>query len=164
MKILTGKEAEAAMNYIDEAGKASSKAVCLKRPRGCVIAKDGAIISEGANAPADEHVCLKCLRDRMKPRKFEDFNTEPCYSIHGEQRAILNAYKAGHKDLSGAKMYFTRLENGKHSPVGAMSCSICSKLILESGIESFVCVREEGVAEYSAKEMNDLTFERLENI
>jgi deoxycytidylate deaminase len=164
MKILTGKEKDEALKFIDAAAGASKKAVCLKRPRGVVLVLNGEIISEGANAPVDSHVCTECLRDKMKPKLFEVFNTEPCYSVHAEQHAILNAFKKGHSNLSCSKIYFTRLVDGGHSPVTSMSCSICSKLILGSGIESFVCIKDEGVCEFSAQEMNDLTFERLEKL
>lgn len=162
MKILKGEEAKRAKKFLKAAAEASEKARCLKRPRGCVIVLNGKIISEGANAPADDHNCKECLRDKKKSIKFEEFNTEPCYSVHAEQRAILDAYKSGHTNLTGAKLYFTRLVDGKHSPVREISCTICSKFMLEASLKSFVCIREEGICEYSTQEMNDLSFERLE--
>lgn len=162
MKILNGREAKEARKYLEAAAKASQKARCLKRPRGCVIVMDGQIIAEGANAPADDHKCKECLRDKKKPQRFGEFNTEPCYSVHGEQRAILNAYKSGLIDLTGAKLYFARLVNNEHSPVGEMSCTICSKLMLEADLASFICITRGGIAEFSTQETNDLSFKRLE--
>lgn len=166
MKILKDKEKELTTLYFKEAVKASRNSVCLKRPRGAVIVKNGKIIGRGWNAPADEHICLVCLRDKKKSKLFETFKTEPCYSIHAEQRAIINAFKAGYKDLLGSKMYFVRTEkDGKYTPCDdGPTCTICSKMILESGVESFVYeTYKEGIVELSAKEFNDLSMKYVEN-
>lgn len=165
MKKLTGKKTEEAKKYFQDAAKASLKSRCLKRPRGAVIVKDGKIIGSGANAPADDHICQTCLRDKKKPKKFETFNTEPCYAVHAEQKAIVEAFKNGNNDLTDAKMYFVRTENGKISPTDdGPSCTICSKLILESGIKSFIYETvNDGVVELSAKEFNTLSLQYVEN-
>lgn len=165
MKILLGKEAEKAKKYFQEAAKASLKSRCLKRPRGAVIVKNGKVIGEGANAPADDHRCQTCLRDKKKPLIFEKFNTEPCYSVHAEQRAIINAFKNGFTDLTDAQMYFVRTENGEISPTNdGPSCTICSKLILESGIKNFIYETvNDGIVELSSKEFNSLSMQYAEN-
>lgn len=165
MKTLKGIEATEAKEYLKVAAKASKKARCLKRPRGVVIVLDKKVIAEGANAPADSHMCKTCLRDRKKPLKFEEFNTEPCYSVHGEQRAIINAYKAGYSDLSNAKMYFTRVENNQPTPVDdAFSCTICAKIMYEAGIKSFTYeIKDKGIVEVPIHEFLKNSFIELDN-
>lgn len=164
MKKMTGQEAEKVKEYFQEAAIASCKSCCLKRPRGVVIVLNGKVIGTGANAPADDHVCKTCLRDKKKPKKFETFNTEPCYAVHAEQKAIIEAFKNGHADLSDAKMYFVRTENGRISPTDdGPSCTICSKLILESGIKSFIYETvNDGIVELTAQEFNDLSLKYVE--
>jgi deoxycytidylate deaminase len=166
MKILKDKEKEQTAIFIKEAVMASKNSRCLKRPRGVVIVLDGQIIGRGWNAPADEHTCKECLRDKMKPKIFATFNTEPCYSVHAEQRAIINAFKNGCSDLSNAKMYFARADqSGKYLPCDdGPSCTICSKLILESGIKSFIYEdTDNGIVELSAKEFNNFSIKYVED-
>ena len=160
MEILKAKEKSKAQEYLKQAASLGARSRCLKRPRGVVIILNDKVIGEGWNAPADDHVCKECLRDRMKPMIFSTFNTEPCYAVHAEQRAIFNAFKAGYSDLSNAKMYFSRTDrDGKYMPCDdGPSCTICSKLILEAGIKSFVYETiNDGVVELSSKEFNDLS-------
>ena len=167
MRILENKEKEMASEYFGEAVEASKNSVCLKRPRGVVIVLEDKIIGRGWNAPADEHACKECLRSKMKPRRFADFNTEPCYAVHAEQRAIIDAFMGGNSDLSRAKMYFIRTgDDGKYMPCDdGPSCTICSKLILESGITSFIYETfDEGIVELSAKEFNELSMQYVERL
>lgn len=167
MKILENKEKDEAKEYFVKAVDASNESRCLKRPRGVVIVLEGKVIGKGWNAPADEHVCKECLRDRMKPKVFSTFNTEPCYSVHAEQRAIIDAFKNGYSDLTEAKMYFARSDrDGTYMPCDdGPSCTICSKLILEAGLKCFVYETfEEGVVELTAKEFNDLSMNYVENL
>lgn len=167
MDILQGKEKTKAQGYLKQASSLWNKSVCLKRPRGVAIVLDDKVIGEGWNAPPDDHVCKECLRDRMKPKIFSSFNTEPCYAVHAEQRAIFNAFKNGYSDLSNAKMYFARTDKeGKYMPCDdGPSCTICSKLILESGLKSFVYETvKEGIVELSAKEFYEASMEYVDSI
>lgn len=161
MRVLNGQELEDAMRFMQLAAKVAKNAVCLKSSRGCVIVKSGKVIGEGYNAPADGHKCLVCLRQQKKALNFGDFNTEPCYSVHAEQRAIINAFKKGFSDLSGSVMYHVKLNDGIIKKAGTPSCTICSKLVLESGIAFFINLEERGAVEYSAKEFNDLSLEHV---
>lgn len=166
VKILKGNEKTNAQEYLKQAASLWNKSVCLKRPRGVVIVLDNKVIGEGWNAPPDNHVCEECLRDRMKPMIFSTFNTEPCYAVHAEQRAIYNAFKNGYSDLSNAKMYFSRTDKeGRYMPCDdGPSCTICSKLILEAGIKSFVYENtKDGVVELSAKEFYESSMRYVEN-
>jgi deoxycytidylate deaminase len=167
MKILEGEEIGEARFFLRVASKASKHSKCLKRPRGVVIVNNGEIIAKGWNAPADSSICKTCLRDRMKPKLFSTFNTEPCYSVHAEQRAIINAFKHGYSDLSRAKMYFARSDrNGVYMPCDdGPSCTICSKLILESGIKSFIYEAcDEGIVELPALEFHNLSMDYVEKL
>lgn len=167
MKILKDSEKTKAQKYLKQAANLWNRYVCLKRPRGVVIVLDDKVIGEGWNAPPDSHICKECLRNRMKPQIFSSFNTEPCYAVHAEQRAIFNAFKNGYSDLSNAKMYFARTDReGEYMPCDdGPSCTICSKLILESGITSFVYESvKEGVVEISAKEFYEASIKYVEDI
>ncbi|NQU78922.1 hypothetical protein HQ545_04090 [Candidatus Woesearchaeota archaeon] len=159
MNVLEGSDLSDAMVYIHLAAEVAQNAVCLKSQRGCVLVKDGEVIGEGYNAPADSHKCVSCLRQQKKGVEFGIFNTEPCYSVHAEQRAIINALRKGHSDLEGSVMYHVKLKNGGIHRAGTPSCTICSKLVLESGISWFVNFEEKGAVKYSAKEFNDLSME-----
>lgn len=167
MKILKDKEKSKAQEYLKQAANLWNKSVCLKRPRGVVIVLNDKVIGEGWNAPADDHICKECLRDKKKPMIFSTFNTEPCYAVHAEQRALFNAFKSGYSDLSNAKMYFARTDReGKYMPCDdGPSCTICSKLILEAGIKSFVYETiNDGVVEITAKEFCDSSMKYVEDI
>ncbi len=98
------------------------------RQIGAVITKNKRILTTGYNgAPAGVKSCVEkgeCLRDKMQIPSGT--RAEFCYAVHAEQNAIIQAAKLG-VSVEGATLYCT------HQP-----CSICAKMIVNSGIERVV--------------------------
>lgn len=115
------------MNIADEVATWSS---CLKRHVGCVITKDRRIVATGYNgAPSGIPSCAErneCLREKCM--SAEDlFN---CWATHAEQNALLQAARLGISIQDGT--LYTTTE----------PCSLCAKLIINSGIKRVVYKEE----------------------
>lgn len=116
--------------FIDVAKMVSTWSTCIRNKRqiGSVIVKDKRILTTGYNgAPSGVQSCAErgvCLRDEMGIESGT--RHEICYAIHAEQNAIIQAAKLG-LSVEGATIYVT------HRP-----CSICTKIIINSGIKRIV--------------------------
>ena len=103
---------------------------CYKPNRnvGAIIVKNKRILTTGYNgAPEGIGSCKErgeCIRNNMGIASGE--RHELCYAIHAEQNAIIQAAKLG-VSIEGATIYCT------HQP-----CSICAKMIVNSGIKRVV--------------------------
>lgn len=103
---------------------------CFKENRqvGAVIVKDKRILTTGYNgAPSGIESCKdrnECLRVNMGIKSGTC--QEICYAVHAEQNAVIQAAKLG-ISVEGATLYCT------HQP-----CSICAKIIINSGIKRVV--------------------------
>lgn len=102
------------------------------RKIGAIIVKNKRIITTGYNgAPSGHPSCVEkgeCMRRTANiPSGVQH---ELCYAIHAEQNAIVQAAKLG-ISIDGATIYCT------HQP-----CTICSKLIVNSGITRIVYQNE----------------------
>ena len=123
----------------------SSESKCISWNTGCVIEKDGDIISTGCNGtPSGHKNCCEHAQEMgwTQPRfvseltrnKFElneDYRVDhsiwsEANEVHAEQNAIMNAAKKG-VSIKGATMLCTM------SP-----CPQCAKNIAQSGIRNFV--------------------------
>ncbi|MCX7679624.1 MAG: cytidine/deoxycytidylate deaminase family protein [Spirochaetes bacterium] len=105
----------------------ASRATCVRRKVGAVIVKDKWIISTGYNgAPMGISHCTEdtCLRTKFNVPSGE--RHELCRGLHAEQNAIIQAALHG-VSINGATIYCT------HQP-----CSICTKMLINSGIKKFV--------------------------
>lgn len=105
----------------------STRSTCIRRQVGAVIVKDKRMLTTGYNGvPAGITHCTKetCLRTRYNVPSGE--RHELCRGLHAEQNAIIQAAYYG-VSIKGAKIYVT------HQP-----CSICTKMLINSGIEAFV--------------------------
>ena len=103
---------------------------CLKTnyPVGAVIVKDKKVLTTGYNgAPSGIKSCVErgiCIRQRDNiPSKTM---REHCYAVHAEQNAIAQAARFG-ISVEGATLYCT------HAP-----CSICARMIINSGIRQII--------------------------
>jgi dCMP deaminase len=98
------------------------------RKIGAIIVKNKRIITTGYNGAPSGHIsCLEkgeCLS--KKANIPSGTQHELCYAIHAEQNAIIQAAKLG-ISIDGATIYCT------HQP-----CVICSKMIINSGIQRVV--------------------------
>ncbi len=116
------------------------RSTCLRRKVGAVLVKDKNILATGYNgAPSGVAHCLDigCLRERMSIRSGE--RHELCRGLHAEQNAIIQAAKHG-TNINGSTIYCT-----------TMPCIICSKVLINAGIERIVY--EQGYPDRLAGEM-----------
>ena len=139
------------MNKWDERMMGMAKLVstwssCYKvnRKVGAVIVKDKRILTTGYNgAGSGISSCVDsgyCLIEQMNIPSGT--RHEICYAVHAEQNAIIQAAKLG-VSVQGATLYCT------HQP-----CSICAKMIINSGIARVVF--DEGYPdEFSIKMFNE---------
>lgn len=131
-----------------------SSCVRPNRQVGSVIVRNKRILSTGYNgAPAGVKSCAErgeCLREKLCIESGT--RQEVCYAVHAEQNAIAQAAKMGHS-LEGATIYIT------HSP-----CSICTRLIINSGIKRVV-FNENYPDEFSLKLLQEagIEFEQLKD-
>lgn len=154
MRFLEGKEKEEAMKFILEAAEEAKKSTCKKSQRGVVIVKDGEIIGRGRNNTTIEKYCNPCIRQNIDNK----VNVELCAAYHAEQDAMFNALENG-KDLRNSRMYHIKVKDGEIKTSGEPSCTVCSRLVVRSGIGEFVILHDEGVAVYGSKEFNEKSFE-----
>jgi len=105
----------------------ATRATCIRRRVGAVIVKDKWIISTGYNGvPANITHCTKdtCLRTKYNVPSGE--RHELCRGLHAEQNAIIQAALHG-VSINGAVIYVT-----------TQPCSICTKMLINSGIRKFI--------------------------
>ncbi len=116
--------------FMDIAHDVASWSSCYQENRqvGAVIAKNKRIMTTGYNgASAGIKSCKEkgyCLRRKLDIPSGT--RHEVCYATHAEQNAIIQAAKMG-ICIDGATLYCT------HQP-----CSICTKMIINSGISRVV--------------------------
>lgn len=124
--------------YLNMAETALERSTCLRRKWGAVIVKNDEIISTGYNgAPRGRKNCDElgyCIREKLNIPRGERY--ELCRSVHAEQNAIISAPR---KNMIDATLYMV----GKHADTGkyvenAMSCSMCKRVIINSGISKIV--------------------------
>lgn len=92
-----------------------------------MIVKESQILSTGYNgAPKGLPHCSEvgCLRDQLGVKPGE--RHELCRGLHAEQNAIIQAAYHG-VSVRGSKMYCT-----------TKPCSICTKMIINAGIEEII--------------------------
>ena len=114
--------------FMSIADLAATRSTCLRRQVGAVIVKDKRILATGYNgAPKGLPHCLEvgCMRERLGIPSGE--RHELCRAIHAEQNAVVQAATSG-VDITGGTIYTT-----------TFPCSLCSKIIINSGIVRIVC-------------------------
>jgi dCMP deaminase len=126
--------------FMDITHLVAKRSTCLRRQVGALLVKDKKILATGYNgAPSRLEHCLDigCLRQNQGIPSGE--RHELCRGLHGEQNAIIQAAYHG-VEIRGATLYCTN-----------HPCIICSKMLINAGIERIVY--EEGYADALAKEM-----------
>jgi len=106
---------------------ASERSTCTRRAVGAVIVKDGHVLATGYNGPPSgmKHCDqMGCLREDLSIPSGE--RHELCLGLHAEQNAIIQAAREG-KCIEGAVIYVTN-----------RPCSVCAKMIANSGIREVV--------------------------
>ncbi len=113
--------------FMDIAHLVKTRSTCIRRQVGAVIIKDKQILSTGYNgAPKGCQHCsdIGCLRTQLNVPSGE--RHELCRALHAEQNAIAQAAHHG-TGLAGATLYVT-----------AQPCSLCAKLIINTGITHII--------------------------
>ena len=116
--------------FIDMAEVVGSWSSCYQENRhvGAVIIKDKHVLATGYNgAPAGVKSCKdkgECLRKKLNIPSGT--RHELCFAVHAEQNAIAQAARFG-ISVEGATIYVT------HQP-----CTICTKMIINSGIKKVI--------------------------
>ena len=114
--------------FMEVAKLTAPRSTCLRRQVGAVIVKDRHIIATGYNgAPRGLSHCDErggCLRQELGVPSGQ--RHELCRALHAEQNAIIQAATLG-QSIEGGTIYIT------HQP-----CAICSKMIINSGINRIV--------------------------
>ncbi len=161
MIYLTGNEYIEAEKYINEAIKIAKNSSCLRSKCGSVIVKNNEIIGKGFNSPPlNLESQRRCLIDKNTYHK--KVGDKSC-CVHAEQRAIMDALTRNYDKISGSILYFIRLnQNNEFLSAGKPYCTHCSKLALDSNLESFVLWHEEGICLYNTEEYNNLSFDYRE--
>ena len=124
--------------YLDIADTVMERGTCLRRRYGAIIVKNDQIISTGyVGAPRGRKNCSDlgyCTRERLNVPRGERY--ELCRSVHAEANAIIHAART---DMIGATLYLVGREVSTGNYVAnANPCSMCKRLIINSGIETVI--------------------------
>jgi len=125
--------------YLDIAETVMLRSTCLRRRYGAIIVKSDEIIATGYNgAPRGRKNCLDrntCMRDELEIPSGERY--ELCRSVHAEANAIISASR---RDMMGATLYLSGIDAKTGELLDdTIPCSMCRRLIINSGIEQTIC-------------------------
>ena len=124
--------------YLDIAETVAERGTCLRRNYGSIIVKNDEIISTGyTGAPMGRKNCIDmqtCIREKLNVKRGTHY--ELCRSVHSEANAIISASR---RDMIGATLYLVGKDaNTKEYVKDANSCSMCKRMIINSGIENVI--------------------------
>ena len=124
--------------YLNIADAVLDRSTCLRRKYGAIIVKNDEIVSTGYNgAPRGRKNCMDlgyCAREAMNIPSGERY--ELCRSVHAEANAIISAAR---RDTLGSTLYLAGREAKDGSLLhDATSCSMCRRMIINSGITRVV--------------------------
>jgi len=125
--------------YLDIAETVMHRSTCLRRKYGAIIVRNDEIIATGYNgAPRGRKNCLDravCMRDELNIPSGERY--ELCRSVHAEANAIISAAR---RDMIGSTLYLSGIDAKTGELLeDTVSCSMCRRLIINSGIEKTYC-------------------------
>jgi len=109
----------------------AKRSTCLRRQVGAVVVLDKRILATGYNgAPSGLPHCSEvgCLRERLQVPSGQ--RHELCRGLHAEMNALLQGARYG-ISMQGATLYST-----------LVPCSLCSKMIINTGIVRVVAAAE----------------------
>ena len=124
--------------YLDIAETVLERGTCLRRNYGSIIVKNDEIISTGyTGARRGRKYCIdlnNCIRETLNVPRGTHY--ELCRSVHSEANAIISASR---RDMIGATLYLVGKDSKTKEYVkDANSCSMCKRLIINSGIINVV--------------------------
>ena len=124
--------------YLDIAETVLERGTCIRRNYGSIIVKNDEIISTGyTGAPRGRKNCNElgfCMREKLNIPRGTKY--ELCRSVHSEANAIISAAR---RDMMGSTLYLVgRDANTKELVKDANSCTMCKRMIINSGIEKVI--------------------------
>ena len=124
--------------YLDIAETVSKRGTCLRRNFGAIIVKNDEIISTGyTGAPRGRKNCSDlgfCRREQLNVPRGTRY--ELCRSVHAEANCIISASR---RDMIDSSLYLVGIDVKTGNLVeNANSCSMCKRLIINSGIEKII--------------------------
>lgn len=128
--------------YLDLAEVVSQRSTCRRRHYGAVIVKNDEVIATGyVGAPRGRANCTDlgyCVREELQIPRGERY--ELCRSVHAEANAIISAPRSA---MLGASMFLCGRDvaTGEYT-AHSNSCSMCKRMIINSGIEK-VYIRDD---------------------
>jgi len=155
-EVLSGARQARAQKMMGLAQEQALRSSCWRSHCGAVIADaSGRLIGAGANNPPRDCPLAACRKDDLPA----DFCSDRTCCSHAEQRAVYDALARHPKVLVGATIYFLRLDAaGLPQYAGDPYCTICSKMVLDVGVATFVLWQETGFVAYGTDEYNELSF------
>ena len=142
--------------YLDIADAVLERSTCMRRKYGAIIVRNDEIISTGYNgAPRGRRNCSdlgRCTREELKIPSGQRY--ELCRSVHAEANAIISAAR---RDTMNGTLYLA----GRNAKTGEIlhdttSCSMCRRMIINSGIEKVVA--RIGTEEFTVTNVRDWIF------
>lgn len=127
-------------HYLDIAQTWAQRGTCIRRNFGAIIVKNDEVIGSGyTGAPRGRQNCCDlniCVRNELNVPRGRMY--ELCRSVHAEQNAIIQAPR---QQMIDSTLYLVCIDynTGEIVPF-AMPCTICKRLIINSGIKE-ICVR-----------------------
>jgi dCMP deaminase len=124
--------------YLDIADAVLERSTCLRRQYGAILVRNDEIVSTGYNgAPRGRQNCVdlgRCTREELQVPSGQRY--ELCRSVHAEANAIISAARSA---ALGGTLYLC----GRDARTGELlgdttSCSMCRRMIINSGIEKVV--------------------------
>jgi len=113
--------------FMEIATLVASRSTCMRRQVGCVVVKERRILSTGYNgAPSGVTHCHETGCRRADEGIPSGERAELCRGVHAEQNAIIQGARHG-VALRGATVYVT-----------TQPCSICTKMLINAGIEEII--------------------------
>lgn len=145
--------------WLESAAVEARRASCLSAKCGsAIVSRRGRLVGRGSNGPAGDGSSRTCLRRDWLTADKPLYDRTCC--IHAEWRAINDAMRHHPSALSGATLYFMRVDaEGNWARAGAPYCTVCSRLILEAGIADVVLWQDCGPRIFAAEEYNRLSYE-----
>lgn len=124
--------------YLDIAETVLSRGTCLRRNYGAIIVKNDEIISTGyTGSPRGRKNCIDinfCTRDKLNIPRGTMY--EVCRSVHAEANCIISAAR---RDMIESTLYLVGKNASDSKYVeNANSCTMCKRMIINSGIERIV--------------------------
>ena len=151
-ELMENKRVDKIQYYLDIAKAVSERGTCLRRKFGAVIVKNDGIVSTGyVGAPRGRKNCCdigKCFR--MENNVPSGQRYELCRSSHAEMNAIIAASK---EEMEGAVLYLCGVENDGSITPNADCCSMCKRVIINSGIKYVIVATPDG--SYKMTDVND---------